>query len=79
MKVRVQYYAVFREERGLGSEDLETRAVTISELYEELRAEHGFRLPVSFVRAAVNAEFVPMDARLKDGDAVAFIPPVAGG
>lgn len=29
--------------------------------------------------AAVNQSIVPMDAELKDGDEVAFFPPVTGG
>ena len=37
-------------------------------------AAHG-----SSVSSAVNAEYARMDADVKDGDEVAFLPPVSGG
>ncbi len=77
--LRIQYFALLREQRGLNDESLETGATTPTELYEELRARHAFTLPADRVRAAVNGEFVAADATLKSGDTVVFIPPVAGG
>lgn len=77
--VRIQYFAILREQRGLAEEDLTTNAATAQDLYEELRARHGFTLPAARIRAAVNDEFVAAGAPLKNGDRVVFIPPVAGG
>ncbi|HTQ11619.1 MAG TPA: MoaD/ThiS family protein [Fimbriimonadaceae bacterium] len=79
MQVRVQYYAVFREQRGLGEETIETSVATAGDLYRELAARHGFALPPSLVRASVNLQFRSLDAALSPGDTVVFIPPVAGG
>jgi molybdopterin converting factor subunit 1 len=79
MNLRVHYFAILREQRGLAEEKLSTGAGTAAELYAELRERHGFTLPVKHLRAAVNEEFVPWGAALRDGDAVAFLPPVAGG
>jgi molybdopterin synthase sulfur carrier subunit len=78
-RVKVQYYAVFREQSGLGEEMVETSARTAGDLYNELASLHGFLLPSSLVRASVNLQFKPLDAELADGDTVVFIPPVAGG
>ena len=78
-KVHLQYFAILREQRGLGDETLATTATTPAELYDELRARHAFTLPGDRVRAAVNDAFVSPDAPLHDGDRVVFIPPVAGG
>jgi molybdopterin synthase sulfur carrier subunit len=75
----VQYFAILREQRGQTEEKLATAATTPTALYDELRARHGFTLPADRVRAAVNDEFVPSTATLRDGDRVVFIPPVAGG
>lgn len=75
----VRYFALLREQRGLAAETLATAAGTPDELYGELQARHGFTLPAGRVRAAVNDEFVPSSSRLRDGDRVVFIPPVAGG
>ena len=38
-----------------------------------------FTLPSEMLRVAVNAEFGDWSQPLKAGDAVVFIPPVAGG
>ena len=77
--VRVQYFALLREQRGLSQETLTTDATDAAALYAELRARHGFTLPSERLRAAVNGEFAAWPAPLKDGDEVVFIPPVAGG
>ena len=77
--VYVTYYAVFREQRGLTKEQLQTEAETPSALYRELRGLHGFTLDERLVRAAVNGRFTEMSEALKSGDEVVFIPPVAGG
>jgi sulfur-carrier protein len=77
--IRVQYFALLRDQRGLADEKLATDAGTPAGLYAELRARHGFTLPAEQLRVAVNNEFTPWDAPLNDGDALVFIPPVAGG
>jgi molybdopterin-guanine dinucleotide biosynthesis protein A len=78
-KIRVQYYALLREQAGRSDETLSTRSRTPRELYAELRARYPFTLPVEMLRVAVNAEFGDWAQPLKAGDAVVFIPPVAGG
>jgi molybdopterin converting factor subunit 1 len=77
--IRVQYFALLREQRGLADERLATTADTPAGLYAELRTRHGFTLPVEQLRVAVNDEFARWDAPLRDGDTLVFIPPVAGG
>lgn len=78
-RVHVQYFALLREQRGAAEETVESAANTPGALYAELRSRHHFTLPFERIRAAVNDEFVAMDAPLRDGDRVVFIPPVAGG
>ena len=78
-KVRVQYFAVLREQAGRGEETLATEARTPAELYESLKARHGLKLARAVLRVAVNEEFCDWDRPLADGDHVVFIPPVAGG
>ena len=79
MNVRLRYFAILREQRGLTEEDFATSAVTVSGLFEETKAKYNLTLAPALVRFAVNGEFVPDTYRLKDGDEVVFIPPVAGG
>ncbi len=78
-EIRVQYYALLREQAGRSSEAVQTRARTPRELYAELAARHPFTLPPEMLRVAVNAEFGDWSQQLAPGDAVVFIPPVAGG
>jgi molybdopterin converting factor subunit 1 len=77
--VRVRYFAILREQRGLDEEKVATMAATAADLYEELRALHRFTLPAGRLRVAVNDEFGPWASPVSDGDAVVFVPPVAGG
>ncbi len=78
-QVQVGYFAVLREDRGLGAENVVTQAQTLGSLYEELKLAHGLRLRVDQLKFALNDEFVNADHQLKNGDHVVFIPPVAGG
>jgi molybdenum cofactor guanylyltransferase len=77
--IKVQYYALLREQAGRSDEALETAARTPRELYEELKGRHPFSLAPEMLRVAVNAEFGEWTQPLADGDSVVFIPPVAGG
>jgi molybdopterin converting factor small subunit len=78
-RVRLHYYALFREQAGRQSEAIDTEALTPAELYAELAGRHGFKLPASQLKVAVNAAFSDWDRALQDDDEVVFIPPVAGG
>lgn len=77
--VRVRYFALLREQRGLSEETVATGASSVRELYEELRAAHGLSFPAERMRVAVNDEFGGWDSVVSDGDLLVFIPPVAGG
>jgi molybdopterin converting factor small subunit len=77
--VLVRYFAALREQRGLEEEQVATSASTAGELYEELRARHRFTLPAAKLRVAVNDAFEPWAFEFRTGDALVFIPPVAGG
>jgi molybdopterin-guanine dinucleotide biosynthesis protein A len=78
-QIRVQYYALLREQAGRSDETLNTRSRTARELYAELAARYPFTLPADMLRVAINAEFGDWSQPLQTGDAVVFIPPVAGG
>ena len=77
--VRVQYYAILREQAGRSNETLDTSAATPAELFAELRQRHPFQLGPEQLKVALNSEFGDWQTPLKHGDTVVFIPPVAGG
>jgi len=77
--LRVQYYAILREQAGRSEETLDTVAGTPEELYAELRSRYPFRLEPTQLKVAVNTEFSDWRSPIRHGDTVVFIPPVAGG
>lgn len=78
-RLRIQYYALFREQAGKSEEEIETTATDSGQLYDELRVRHGFNLAREQLKVAINAEFCAWNTLLESGDSVVFIPPVAGG
>jgi len=81
VKVRVKFFATLHDMTGRRELNLEAReGLTVSELYRDLCARFP-RLAdySSILMYSVNAEYVPADYPLSDGDEVAFIPPVSGG
>ena len=78
-ELRVQYFALLREQAGRRDEAVVTRAATPRELFSELAARHRFTLGTEHLKVAVNTEFSDWSRPLAAGDTVVFIPPVAGG
>lgn len=79
MQLKIQYYALLREQAGRSEETLDTPAATPADLYDELTARYGFTLAREQLKVAVNSEFSDWYRSLAAGDAVVFLPPVAGG
>jgi molybdopterin converting factor subunit 1 len=77
--LRVQYFALLREQAGRRDEEVVTGAATPRELYAELAARYRFSLTPEHLKVAVNTEFSDWSRPLAAGDSVVFIPPVAGG
>jgi molybdopterin synthase sulfur carrier subunit len=76
---QIHYFGLLGERRGRSDEAITSDAATARELYESLATEHAFGMPCGDLRAAVNDEMVSWDHALKDGDDVAFLPPMSGG
>ncbi|MEM9159797.1 MAG: MoaD/ThiS family protein [Verrucomicrobiota bacterium] len=79
MKIRIEYFALLKDQRGQDQEVLETSATTPAALYEELRTAHNFTLPKTNLKVAINEDFADWDTPLEENDTLVFIPPVAGG
>ena len=79
VRLNVQYFALLREQAGRSEETVQTSAATPADLFAELNARYGFTLSREQLKVAVNTEFAEWTHRLRAGDAVVFIPPVAGG
>ena len=84
MNVKVLYFAGLRETLGKTSEylALPERVGSVGQLHAHLAARGGAWEALARtknLRIAVNQQMAAMDAPLKDGDEVAFFPPVTGG
>jgi molybdopterin synthase sulfur carrier subunit len=77
--VRVQYFAMLREQARCSEELVATAVSTPGGLYAELAARHGFSLPADRVKVALDGEIAPWNTPLEDGAKLVFIPPFAGG
>jgi molybdopterin synthase sulfur carrier subunit len=83
--VKILYFARLKETLGLSSEEIALLPSTRT--LGELRATLALRggdwanalAETSSVRAAVNQEMADAHRPLRDGDEVAFFPPVTGG
>ena len=81
--IDVLYFAWVRERIGIPKERLDTEAVTVAELVEELKArEERYALAfadTSSLRVALDQELSEFDAPLEGVREVAFFPPMTGG
>jgi MoaE-MoaD fusion protein len=82
MHVRVIYFAAARELAGCASEELRPTAepLTLREFVSWLGEQKPRLAPyLSRMRCALNGDFADMSARVKSGDEIVVMPPVAGG
>lgn len=81
--MNVLYFAWVRERIGIPRETVDTKATTVAELVEELKAreeryEAAFA-DLSALRVALDQDLSDFDASLDGVREVAFFPPMTGG
>ncbi len=79
----VLYFAWVRERIGLPRETVDTKAATVADLVEELKAREeryaaAFQ-DISALRVALDQELSDFDAPLAGVREIAFFPPMTGG
>jgi molybdopterin converting factor subunit 1 len=81
MKIRLLFFAVLRDITGRSEDALELPdGARAGDVWQRLRDEHAaLRDYIQPPMIAVNESYVSADEPLRDGDELAFIPPVAGG
>nr|WP_136250094.1 molybdopterin converting factor subunit 1 [Ningiella ruwaisensis] len=80
--INIKFFADFRERAGVASLKLEQSGeTTVASLVETLLEQNNdFEfLSSKNVLIAVNQTLSASDAKINDGDEVAFFPPVTGG
>ena len=81
MRIEILYFAVLRERAGRGGETLELpTGARVREARTAIAARHPAISPLlPRVQIAVNRAVVGEDHPLREGDELAFLPPVSGG
>lgn len=81
LRIKVKYFALYEELKNKKEEEYKfSEPTTIKTVFFKLMddiplKEHYFKATLF----ALNQQYVSSDTVIKDGDEVAFIPPVAGG
>lgn len=77
--ITVRYFAVFRENAGIGEETLTLDADTAADVFAATRGRHGSAEPLGHCKVAINDAMASWDSPVSDGDTLLLFPPVAGG
>lgn len=77
MSIRVVYFASLRETMGRTEENLVAEGIrTVADVW---RAVDQNRPMPSHLLCAVNQDYAKPETPVRDGDEIAFFPPVTGG
>jgi molybdopterin converting factor subunit 1 len=79
MQIKIQYFAILREQTQKSEETYSFAGNNVLELYEEIKSRYLLEFSSASLGVAVNDSFTGWDTKLKDQDSVVFIPPVSGG
>ena len=81
MEIKVLLFASFREIVGTTVLNLSVDpCCTTRNLFELLCEMHPqLKLGADQISVAVNKNYISVETELKDGDEVAFLPPISGG
>jgi len=81
MRVTVRLFARLRDIAGAAELTREIPpGATIRNVWRDLAGEYPDFGPYErSISSALNADYAPMDQVLREGDEIAFLPPVSGG
>ena len=78
MNITVKYFASLRELLGRSEETVEiNEGASVSDVWQQVSMDIE-ETPANLL-SAVNMAYVKADAKVSEGDEVAFFPPVTGG
>lgn len=81
LKVKLKFFALFRELAGLREIDKDVKKGSrVDDLLQELLEEYpALKKYKDEILVSVNKNYASEDTELKEGDEVAILPPVGGG
>ncbi len=77
MSITVKFFASLRETIGKADVTLDTDNIATAADVWKIATHHHDRINNMLI--AINMEYASLDETVKDGDEVAFFPPVTGG
>ena len=78
--IQIRYFAQLKELAGQAEETFAIDdSSTPAQVFQKLAERHHFPHSLADLRVAINHNFGETDQPLRDGDTLAFIPPVSGG
>jgi len=78
MKIRLKYFGIIAEERGLDSEERSFEENVSIQTIVDLLAQFSETVRNNNFRIAVN-QVITTESALNDQDEIAFLPPFSGG
>ncbi len=78
-KIKVKYFALIGERRGIQTDDYETEAGTARQLLHEIEAGRVIPLTTNITKAIINDRFADWDDPINDGDLITLLSPFSGG
>jgi molybdopterin synthase sulfur carrier subunit len=79
MQIQILYFAQLADLAGKAQETRTLSNSSPAELYAELKAAYHFPHAFKQLQVAINHQLSSHDTQLKDGDSIAFLPPMTGG
>lgn len=77
MAVSIKFFASLRDYTGIADSQIEYQGLyTVEQVWSAVMPDKA--MPANTL-AAINMEYVDLAAKVRDGDEVAFFPPVTGG
>lgn len=81
LKVKARFFAGYRDAVGKSEMEIDVEdGATVATIMNMLEGEHpNLSAYTGYLMTAVNSQYVERTHTLKEGDEVAFVPPVSGG
>lgn len=77
--ITVKYFALFREQAGVGEETIQLEAETALDVFVQTQSRHLSSEPYGHCKVAINDAMSDWSSAVREGDTVLLFPPVAGG
>ena len=79
MQIKIIYFAQLADIAGKAEETRELSDSSPAALYSTIREAYNFPHEFTQLQVAINHELSAHATELKDGDTIAFLPPMTGG